>query len=82
VFDAAVNMGPGTAVKLLQRAVNSINSANGQVTVDGGWGPNTVAAANATDQVTLLAAFRRQRENYYVGLGGPFLPEWLARVAK
>ena len=43
VFDMAVNGGPGTAVKLLQHAVNSFHAGN-PLTVDGGWGPITVAA--------------------------------------
>ena len=81
VFDAAVNMGPGTAVKLLQRAVNSFHAGN-PLTVDGGWGPATVAAANAVYPQTLLAAYHNIRCDYYRAIGGPNLAGWLARAAK
>ena len=62
VLDAAVNMGPGTAVRILQQAINSLG---GSVTVDGGWGPATVAAANLCDQTRLLDAFRQTRLQHY-----------------
>ena len=50
VFDASVNMGPGTAVKLLQEAVNaepSIIDKTVPIAVDGVWVPLTVDAANS-----------------------------------
>ena len=37
-FDMCVNQGRGTAVKILQRA---INAKGGDLTVDGGFGPGT-----------------------------------------
>ena len=40
-FDMCVNQGRGTAVKILQRA---INGKGGDLTVDGGFGPGTKAA--------------------------------------
>ena len=40
-FDMCVNQGRGTAVKILQRA---INAKGGDLTVDGGFGPGTRAA--------------------------------------
>jgi len=40
-FDMCVNQGRGTAVKILQRA---INGKGGKLTVDGGFGPGTKAA--------------------------------------
>lgn len=42
-FDNCVNMGPGQAVKLLQRAVGTKD--------DGAWGPNTRAAVTAACKV-------------------------------
>jgi lysozyme family protein len=81
VFDMAVNGGPGTAVKLLQQAVNSFHAGN-PLTVDGGWGPNTVAAVNAINPQTLVSAFQQARCAYYEKIGGPNLPAWLARAKK
>ena len=40
-FDCCVNQGRGTAVKILQRA---INGKGGKLKVDGGFGPGTKAA--------------------------------------
>ena len=42
VFDVAVNSGPGRAIKFLQSCVN--------VTVDGGFGPNTLAAVKKAEE--------------------------------
>ena len=46
LFDAAVNQGPGAAVKFLQEALNRYEEGAG-LPVDGVMGPETVAAANA-----------------------------------
>lgn len=45
MLDAAVNSGPGHAVKWLQQVLN--DTGHGPVTVDGGLGPATEAAAHA-----------------------------------
>lgn len=45
MLDAAVNSGPGHAVKWLQQVLN--DNGHGPLTVDGGIGPATIAAANA-----------------------------------
>ena len=42
-FDMCINQGRGTAVKVLQRAVNS---KGGDLKVDGGLGPKTIEAIN------------------------------------
>jgi len=42
-FDMCINQGKGTAVKVLQRAVNS---KGGDLKVDGGLGPKTIEAIN------------------------------------
>ena len=42
-FDMCINQGKGTAVKVLQRAVNS---KGGDLEVDGGLGPKTIEAIN------------------------------------
>lgn len=45
MLDAAVNSGPGQAIKWLQQVLNA--NGYGPLTVDGGIGPKTVAAAQA-----------------------------------
>ena len=63
VFDAAVNTGPGTAVKLLQTAVN--RTANSPLVVDGGWGPKTVAGVNGCVAAALVSQFQQVRLEHY-----------------
>jgi hypothetical protein len=65
VFDFAVNGGPGSAVKCLQRAVNSPEPEGSQILEDGHWGPATLAAVNAADPEALVTAFKAQRLAYY-----------------
>lgn len=76
VFDTAVNIGAGRAIKLLQRAAN--------VTVDGFIGPKTVAAVNAA-ALDKLSEYINLREAYYKALPATlrkfFLKGWLARLA-
>jgi len=85
VFDFAVNGGPGTAVKTLQRAVNALG---GNLTVDGGWGPMTLAAANAADQAALAQAFIDARVAHYQEIvandpsDAQYLKSWTARAEK
>ena len=75
VFDAAVNMGPGRAAKLLQAALG--------VTADGAIGRATIAAATAADPVELLEAFSLGKEAFYQSLPtfATFGKGWLNRVA-
>ena len=73
-LDASINQGAGWAVKFLQGASNAV--------VDGAWGPNTVARANATDLDQLVAGFIALRQSRYRQIGGPSLANWLARAAK
>jgi lysozyme family protein len=75
VFDAAVNMGPGRAAKLLQAALG--------VTADGSIGRATIAAATAADPAELLEAFSLGKEAFYQSLPtfGTFGKGWLNRVA-
>jgi lysozyme family protein len=83
VLDFAVNGGPGTAVKTLQHAINALG---GSLTPDGGWGPHTVAAANAAGQDALVQAFIAARVGYYqtIAAANPanerYLGGWLARA--
>jgi lysozyme family protein len=83
VFDFGVNAGSGTSVKTLQRAVNSLG---GNLTVDGRWGPNTLAASNAADPVALQQAFIAARVAYYQAIvarnpaNAIYLKGWLTRA--
>jgi lysozyme family protein len=58
VFDLCVNMGAGTGIRLLQRAL-------GNVEVDGIMGPQTLAAANDADPDALLSALREEAARHY-----------------
>ena len=89
VFDAAVNMGSGTACKLFQQAVNAVPvPLSGQIAEDGGWGLNTVVAANCCDPVALVAAFKKVRVFHYDTIvhehpnDARYLTEWVARAEK
>jgi lysozyme family protein len=53
VFDAAVNSGPGRAIRWLQAALD--------VAVDGLIGPETLAAARGAEPKALITAFSRHR---------------------
>jgi lysozyme family protein len=83
VLDFAVNGGPGTAVKTLQNAVNSLG---GNLTVDGEWGPLTLGATNATDPTELVPAFQDERVAYYQDIvannpaDAQYLDGWIARA--
>lgn len=85
VFDFAVNMGAGTAHRLLQQAINFL--ADSELTIDGVLGPLTLAACNKFERpeklVTVLKFFVAR---YYHGLviarpaNGKFLLGWLNRA--
>jgi lysozyme family protein len=62
-FDAGVNMGMHTSCKLLQEAVNLLKPD--LLKEDGMNGPATLAAVNAQDPESLLAAFRSLRMGHY-----------------
>jgi lysozyme family protein len=74
VLDASVNQGAGWATKFLQTACS--------VEVDGKFGPNTLAAANALPSGVIVPAFIEARQARYRQVGGPSLDEWLQRAEK
>jgi lysozyme family protein len=76
VFDAAINMGPGRAAKLLQAALG--------VTADGSIGRATIAAATAADPSDLIESFSFGKEAFYQSLPtfGTFGKGWFNRVAR
>lgn len=85
-FDLSVNMGPGSAIACLQRAMRACGEF---LRDDGNLGPITVAAVHAANPVALLAAFRSEAAGHYRLLaknGGcgdqdrNFLNGWLNRA--
>jgi lysozyme family protein len=89
VFDAAVNHGPGRAVRLLQQVCNA--AGFGPLAVDGACGPQTGRVAAEADRAMgdwLLAALVEERRNFYLALveRNPeqevFMAGWLNRLAE
>lgn len=76
VFDSAVNQGPGTAIRLLQRALG--------VKEDGILGPKTVQSANEKDQAELVINYLSHRAMHYSRLGtfSSFGRGWIVRLFK
>lgn len=83
VMDTAVNMGRGTAVRLLQRAVSQCGAA---VVEDGVMGTGTIGAVTGCPEKLLLSAFLLLRVWRYQEIVsknrslGRFLLGWLSRV--
>lgn len=84
LFDFAVNAGIGRAIRELQQA---INEQGGRVTVDGGMGPQTLAAANRLPGANLANALTARRVAFYRNLAesnpakyGQYLKGWLKRA--
>lgn len=89
VFDAAVNMGQGTAVKILQAAVNWTGDASTDaLQADGVWGPNTLAEVNKCDPDQLVQKFKDLRVSHYQRIvdANPsdqqYLAQWTERASK
>ena len=69
VLDEGVWSGPGTAVRLLQRAINGLQSGvESLLAVDGWLGPESLAAINAVAEDTVVAAYRQERVSYLQAL--------------
>jgi len=81
LLDCAVNQGPGTAVQLLQKAINAVVTFTGEtLVVDGRLGGATLAAANRYRPQTILDAFRKQRLARYQEVKNPVPAAWAARA--
>lgn len=80
VFCLAVNIGPHHANKLLQRAVNKVESAG--LNIDGIIGPKTLAAINGSQhRAHILAELKLLAVQYYLELGViNFLAGWIRRA--
>lgn len=76
VFDAAVNSGPGRAIKWLQQAVG--------VAQDGALGPKTLAAVKAVDPTALIKDYSEARLAFLMSLPtwNVFKGGWGRRVAE
>jgi lysozyme family protein len=76
VFDAAVNSGPGRAIKWLQQSLG--------VTQDGSLGPKTLAAAKAADPKLLVVGYNAVRLTFLQDLPtwNTFGKGWNRRVAE
>jgi hypothetical protein len=69
VMDEGVWSGPGTAIKLLQRACNDVYSGpEGGLATDGVLGPETLQAVNAAPAAALVEAYRQERARYLENL--------------
>jgi lysozyme family protein len=65
-FDYAVNLGQGTAARIIQRAINYAGWPLAPIPVDGKIGPATVARLNAVDQDLLYVNLIGLTHNRYV----------------
>jgi len=80
VFDSSVNMGYGTAVKILQGVLGC--------QVDGRLGPNTVSFTNASPSQALVANFILARCQHYKDIVAKnpddekYLAVWLVRASR
>jgi lysozyme family protein len=89
VFDCAVNLGVGTAGKLLQAAANALTGAQPRdswyLRQDGVIGPKTLRTTRACDPQALTMQVCGRRLKYYAGREQArrdvFLPGWVNRVA-
>lgn len=86
VFDAAVNMGSGTAVKILQIACNGLLTP--LIAQDGTWGPATIHQVNDAAPAALVSSFIAARRAHYVDIIrvkpelSRYLGQWLDRASK
>lgn len=83
LFDLSLNMGPGAAALVLQRALRACLCP---IKEDGLIGPKTIAAANSVDEAPLVAAMRSEAAAIYRMIvardstQGTFSKGWLSRA--
>lgn len=94
LFDAMINMGPVTAVRLLQETLNEpLDNPRDHIAVDGAIGPQVARAvkidtAVKADEDALIAAFAENIAMRYEKIAADNsalqknLPGWLARAEK
>lgn len=66
LFDMAVNMGPSTAIRLLQQSLQHFVS--GPIVADGIMGPLTLAVLKEVDEAKLLGELRARAALYHCDL--------------
>jgi lysozyme family protein len=77
LYDAGVNMGTGTAIRLIQEALNLVE--------DGIIGPKTIGAINNTPPAVVLSRFKDARIAHYQKIvtnhpeDRKYLASWLSR---
>jgi lysozyme family protein len=82
VFDASVNMGSVTAVKILQSVLWPSQEH------DGTWGPITLQGANEGNPTATVEGFKNARRQHYLDIvkanteDAKYLNVWLARASK
>lgn len=86
LFDEVVNLGPHTAIRLLQRALNYLG-ASPSLKVDGLLGPKTVESVNRSDAELLLLTLKAYHAEHYIALVetqrerfGAFARGWMRRA--
>jgi len=73
LFDAAVNMGSGRAIKLLQECLGCVP--------DGTIGPRTLQLIDQKKPQDVIEAFSKRKIDFYESLNKPqFINGWLKRV--
>ena len=83
IFDMSVNMGPGAAHVLVQKACNACGA---RLIVDGNLGPQSKAVVNSLRPAVLLAAIQNQQVLFYEAIvrrdpsQARFRRTWLARA--
>lgn len=88
VFDLVVNLGPGEATMILQRATNTLTAIGpNTLKVDGIIGYQTISTVNKCKLPFLLAAIRAQATKVYTAIAAAHpelegrLQGWLARLS-
>lgn len=82
LLDLAVQDGLEVSIKILQTALRAI-AGHSSVSLDGQYGPQTEAAANAADETALLQEIRARMALYYCQRNNPaFILGWLRRAVR
>lgn len=88
VFDMNVLHGPKNSAKLVQRAINGLDSYDGTIAIDGVMGNETVKALNDVDVDALRNEINKERESFVKGIvhknpnQKKFLKGWLNRISQ
>jgi len=89
-FDFAVNMGQGTAARIIQRAINYAGLHKGlkPIPIDGNIGPGTIARMKQVDQTLLFVHLVGLGHGRYVQIvdanpkKAQYLDDWAIRIKK